>query len=450
MKTARISRTGDHKKRLIVYRLLVYSLSLVLLSPGALMAANVPSIEDVAAGKATPPTIEDLTGGKVKNTDLIDKNNVELVKEYLPSGMYENVKKGMILKMGTQLPPDQLVSKVFRDATERNRGKAVMDENGVVYHEKMGTPWQGGIPFIWAKSGLEAMGNINFGRVYDSFRASPELWYVNSKGEVYKTVGQEHLFVKCSARTMLPPLGTIPGYESIFIKRISAATYPREITGLGQFTVRHYDFAKTYDTGFAYLPAFKRTIRISATTWQDNIAGSDVIYGDGDGFQEPYNDWDLKLLGKKFLLVHEPKNPFPMYDKGHLSKNVQFDVGKKYPRLGWVIWPVDVVEAIPKFKHVYGKRVVYIPIWPYWESTSPIVAVDIYDRQMKLWKVYVLLSGCQEYLNGDPQKAQTGNAASLMYDLQTDHSTLFWLNQSINAYISPEDINLGRLLKMGR
>src|SRR3990172_11315990 len=128
MKTARIIRTGDHKKRLIVYRLLVYSLSLVLLLPVALMAANVPSIEDVVGGKAVPPTIEDLTGGKVKNTDLIDKHNVELVKEYLTAGLYENIKRGMVLRTGTQLPPDQLNPKPFRDATDRNRGKAVMDE----------------------------------------------------------------------------------------------------------------------------------------------------------------------------------------------------------------------------------------------------------------------------------------------------------------------------------
>ncbi|MDO8785071.1 MAG: DUF1329 domain-containing protein, partial [Syntrophales bacterium] len=327
-----------------------------------------------------------------------------------------------------------------------------MDKNGVIYYEKIGALWPGGIPFPWAKNGLEAMGNTNFGRVYDTLYNTPiDMWYVNSKGEVYKTVGQEHRFVKCSGRTMLPPLGAIPGYEKILIKRISVTTYPRELAGLGQFTVRYYDFAKDSDTGYAYLPAFKRTIRVSSTTWQDNIAGSDMINGDSEGFQEPYFDWDLKLLGKKYLLVSEPKSPFPMYDKkGHLSKDVQFDGGKKYPRLGWVIWPMDVVEAIPRFKHVYGKRVVYIPISPYWKTTSPIQTVDIYDRQMKLWKGYITLSGCQEYLNGDPQKAQTASAAALMYDLQTDHATLMWINGGANKPLLAEDINLGTLLKIGR
>ena len=444
MKTARIIKTGE-------FAIVLIAFLFTLLSPGSLIGANIPSIEDVTAGKASPPTIEDLTGGKVKNDGLVDKNNVELVKEYLTAGMYEMVKRGMVLKMGTQLPPDQLNPKVFREATERNRGKAVTDENGVVYYEKIGAPWLGGIPFPNAKTGMEAMGNFYYGFVWDSWRSLNDMWYVNSRGEVYKTVGQELQFVKCSGRTTLPPLGTIPGYENLLTKRISVATSPREITGLGQFSVRYYDFAKTYDTGFAYLPAFKRTIRVSATTWQDNIAGSDLTYGDGDGFQEPSSGWDFKLLGKKFLLVHEPKTPFPMLDgKGGPSKNVQFDGGKRYPRLGWVIWPVDVVEAIPKIKHIYGKRVLHISIWPYWPCMSQIVATDIYDRQMKLWKEYLLLYGNHEYLNGDPQKPLATPSAGLMYDLQADHSTLMWINVTLNRPIGPEDLNLGKLLQMGR
>ena len=118
------------------------------------------SIEDVVAGKASLPTIEDLTGGKVKNGDVIDKNNVDLVKDYLTAGIYESVKRGMVLMMGTQLPPDQLNPKAFREATERNKGKAVMNENGVVYYEKIGTPWPGGRPYPWVKTGLEAMANL--------------------------------------------------------------------------------------------------------------------------------------------------------------------------------------------------------------------------------------------------------------------------------------------------
>ena len=112
-------------------------------------------------------------------------------------------------------------------------------------------------------------------------------------------------------------------------------------------------------------------------------------------FTEPYPDWNFKLMGRKFLLVSEPKSQFPMVDeKGILSKTYKFDVGIKFPRLGWVILPVDVVEGIPKIKHVYGKKIMYFPIWP-WRIVMPLVdvAVDIYDRQMKLWKNFVFIFG---------------------------------------------------------
>ena len=120
MKIARIIKIGELGIVLIAFLF-------TLLSPGSLIGANIPSIEDVVAGKASPPTIEDLTGGKVKNDGLVDKNNVELVKEYLTAAMYEMIKSGMVLRMGTQLPPDQLNTKIFREATERNHGKALLD-----------------------------------------------------------------------------------------------------------------------------------------------------------------------------------------------------------------------------------------------------------------------------------------------------------------------------------
>ena len=445
MKTANIVKTGELAIVLIAFLF-------TLLLPGALIGANIPSIEDVVAGKASLPTIEDLTGGKVKIGDLVDKSNVELVKEYLTAHMYELVKRGMVLRMGTTLPPDQLYPKTFKDATLRNWGKAVMDKNGVVYYEKIGTLWPGGIPFPNAKSGLEAMGNFTYGRPWDSFRTAPITnEFVNSKGEIYKTLGMQHYYVKCSGRISLPPLGAIPGLEDLLIKRISAFVAPREAAGLGQFTIRHYDFFNTDDKGFSYVPAFKRTTKASSTTWQDNSGGGDAIAGDGEGFQEPYNNWDLKLLGKKWLFVSEPKSPTPMLDeKGNLSKDVQFDVGKKYARVGWVIYPVNVVEAIPRFKHVYGKRVVYLPEWPYIHCGTGIVATDIYDRQMKLWKGYLFLFGRHEYLDGDPQKAVTPYTSAQTFDLQADHQTRIWSKQSINFYISPDQINLGTLLKMGR
>ena len=66
--------------------LMLISLLLIFPYQGVSNGAGVPSAEDVAFGKAPLPTIEELTGGKVKAGDLINKDNMDLVKEFLTEG----------------------------------------------------------------------------------------------------------------------------------------------------------------------------------------------------------------------------------------------------------------------------------------------------------------------------------------------------------------------------
>jgi len=99
-----------------------------------------------------PPTIEELTNGKVKIGDLITKDNVDLVKDYLSAGLYHCVKNGMVLRMANNLPPEKLVPRKYLEATEKKKGKAVVDRHGVV-RLKNGSPWPGGSPFIAPKTG---------------------------------------------------------------------------------------------------------------------------------------------------------------------------------------------------------------------------------------------------------------------------------------------------------
>jgi len=426
------------------------ALLLIFPYPRALKGSEIPSVEDVIKGKANLPTIEELTNGKVKTGDLIDKNNVDLVKNYLSTGTIAAVNRGMVLRMGTQLPPEQIAPKYFREATERNRGKAIMDENGTVYYEKMGTLWPGGLPFPIPKTGLEVAANVKFGTVWDDLRNYPvSILFVDSKGRNYKRVDQDMQFTYCNTRTKVPPLGTIPGYEKIMFKRLIVITFPLELKGVGQYTVRYYDDTRDYDTGFAYLPAFKRTIRVSTTTWQDNIAGSDPTYQDGQGISDPYSNWSFRLIKPRYILMPEPKSPFPLLDeKGKIAKNVQFDVGRKFPRVGWAVWPMYEVEAIPKAKNIYGKKVAYVNAWPYWPSALQFGLIDMYDRQMKLWKVYISHRGNHYVYDGEPYTTPYMN---MVYDLQADHMSQFWMLEDLNKHgYKPEDITMKTLLKFGR
>ncbi|MDY6845067.1 MAG: DUF1329 domain-containing protein [Thermodesulfobacteriota bacterium] len=424
---------------------------LVFLPLNWLNASAFPTFEDVIAKNEHPPSIEDLTGGEVKPGDLIDINNVNLVKQFLTTGTYELIKMGMVLRMSPGLPGvDQIVPKTFLETTIQNMNKAVMDENGTTYYQAVGVRWPGGLPFVQPKNGLEVAANVKYGVVWDELRNYPNMIrFVNAKGMVYKKVVLDQQYIYCTTRTSVPPLGTFPGYEKVMYKRTSAFTFPLEIKGLGQYNLRYYDDTTEYDTGFAYLPAFKRTIRASATTWQDNMAGSDITYGDGQGLQEPYSDWEFKLLGNKFLLIPEHKSPFPLVNRlGRLDNRLHFDKGQKYPRVGWTIWPMHIVEGTPNIKHIYSKKMFYVHAWPYWPSSHAIVMTDNYDTQDKLWKVYIAIRGNFYVHNGETYTPDWGPQ---MYDVQSDHCSQMWYIQSLNQQnYRPEDITLKTLLETSR
>jgi hypothetical protein len=404
-------------------------------------------------GKAADklPTIEYLTKGKVKIGDLIDKNNVDLVKEYLTAGICESVRRGMVLRMSPeQLTPEQMVMKNFLEITERNKGKAVMDKNGTVYFQKEGTLWPGGIPFPKPKTGLEIMANEKFGLVWDDLQNSPiRMDFIDRSGKLYKTSIQMHKYLHMTGRMVIPPLGAFAGSEDMFYKRLMVTKSPRNIKGMGQFTVRYYDDSANPDTGFMYLPAFKRIMRFSTTNWQDNIIGSDITSGDGRGLQEPLSTWSFKLIKTNYMLFPECKSPFQLlYEDGTFDKQLKFDLDRKYVRLGWRIYPIHIIEGKCKFKHIYGKKILYVHEYPHWPSGAQITAVDSYDRKMELWKSFFLPKGYYYELNGEPYASDHGG---IMEDLQADHVTqVFFISNLNKMELKPQDITIKSLIQAGR
>lgn len=423
----------------------------VPLAQGAEATPPADYIDRLAAGETPgwlPPSIEELTQGKVKVGDLITKDNVELVKDYLTLSIYECVKKGMVLKMSENVPVEKIIPRFFWEATVNNKGKAVMDQEGTVRLAD-GANWPGGLPFPAPKTPLEAMANVKFGLVIDDgyLPQSPCL-YVNKDGSIEKTANMKIWQVWAFGRNNIPPLGTVPGQEDFQWRHIAVFSEPLEMKGMGQLTIRHYDEYKKPDEGFMYIPAFKRTIRVSATTYQDNVGGMDFTYSDPQGIREPYGYWDFKTITRKLMLMPEPKPPFDwVTEDGKIDSRVEFDHGRSFPRAGWVVIPAIVIDAAPKIKHIYGRKILYMPDPPYWNSQSPIGLTDIYDRQKQLWKCYI------DYHNTVSQGGFDFGALSwgiMMYDLQTGHSTVNPWASLPNRGTPLEELSLTKLLKLGR
>jgi hypothetical protein len=326
-------------------------------------------------------------------------------------------------------------------------GKAIFDEDGTitVWHEKQGVPWPGGLPFPEPKSAKEVMGNLKYGNVMDDFIISGYMNMINKEGKHYKSIGFETIFIWTNTRSTEPH--TLTGYEDEMYRKLSMVTTPRSLRGMGQYGVRYYNDEKQYDKGTMYLPSLKRMLRISPTTWQEYVAGTDFTYGDGMGFNEPLSTWNFELIGTKYFLFIEWKSPFPLVNEKTLrfSPKVKFDAGERWPRLGYSVIPFHVIEAKPKIKHIYGKKILYVYTAPYNKPEALCATFDAYDRQMKLWKWYTMING--DYNEEGHYAIQTGQ---IMTDLQSRHTTLYSMKEKINVGFKPSEISVKRLLSDGK
>jgi len=255
--------------------------------------------------------------------------------------------------------------------------------------------------------------------------------------------------INTTGRLEIPPLGAIPGMEKIKYKRITGQTYPLAQKGLGLVVTRYYDDTVNQDEGFIYLPAFKRTIRVSVTTWQDSIGGSDMTYGDTLGFGEPYGFWNFKLIGKKYMLIPEPKNPITLVSRetGKMHPDFKFTEGEKFPVFGWCITPLYVVEATPKVRHIYKKRILYVLSPEYWATTQLFPYTEMYDRAGRLWKMYLTGYG---HINYDHKEPRLDCNTLNIYDFQSDHMSFLFLSSYWNTGLKPDDFTLKSLLQYAR
>ncbi|MCP4681725.1 MAG: DUF1329 domain-containing protein [Desulfobacterales bacterium] len=427
--------------------LMLFSLLLILPFPGVLIGAEVPSAEDVAFGKAPLPTIEELTGGKVKAGDLIDKNNIDLVKEFLTEGQIKLVELGQVMRMANhKLPPLGGTPLNFNALTEKNRGKAILNEETVtVWYEKEGQVWPGGYPFPEPKTAAEVMAAVKFAIPEDDFSMYGGMYFVNKKGKLYKMQGFGGVFVWMNTRTTVPPLGSWPGYEDQMYRKVTVFRSPLEAKGLGGFNIRFYDDTTQYDQGFYYHPAFKKTGRTNATTWMNNAGGTDYTYGDGMGLQDPMSDWSFKFVGTKYMLHTEFVADKELIDEKGRPLDMESDFGDKFPRFGYAAIPFHVIEATPVIKHIYGKKMLYVLTYLYNKPESLIPMMDAYDLQMKLWKHYTLYNG--KYYKEEHYAIHAG---CNIWDLQSLHNTAYWFDMKINNGLKPKDASLKALLARGR
>jgi hypothetical protein len=224
---------------------------------------------------------------------------------------------------------------------------------------------------------------------------------------------------------------------------ITAATYPRDIAGLGVFAERKFD--GSLEENWAYIKSVRRVRRLPSGAWYDPMGGTDMLQDD----PEIYNAWPTwyqshKLLGKRWILAvanafwpswfdnKSGPDEFPYI--GLTKKPFWSSVNNR-----WEPREVYITESIPPPEHPYGKKIIY------WEKDYVLPYFGLYyDKKGKLWKWVDF--------HHTPNKCDDGAPAicepyGFIIDLQRRHGTIFANHETLQLINKsrPNFVTLGSL-----
>lgn len=325
------------------------------------------------------PTIEELTDGQIKTGQKVTKDNMQLVKDYMPIGMDTFTADGAEWIIAPHTPSEQLIIPGLIEATHRNAGKALVKPDGSVYAAD-GSPWYGGFPVLDPKTGIDVMAN----RLYNDHDNTNEIGYAHwttPDGEVYKVITAHLRAQLMNGRVCAEPVRQHAGFEGELRREVLIFEAPYDIKGVSILNIFYSDQSKLPDS-WGYIPVLRRVQRFSTAQRDDSLDGSDLRSVNINLFNDPLGFWDFKLVAHKPMLSMITKeNPTNTEEDGYIPR-----IKGKY-RIGAQAELRDtfVVELTPKAgDRIYSKIILYIDAATYMQWWAAY-----YDVQDKVWVVGV-------------------------------------------------------------
>ncbi len=363
-------------------------------------------------------SIEKYTKGRVKPGMVISKDNAELVKDIAPEGLYVELKRGAEIKIAeATLKADAVNPTFWVEATLRNKGQAVLDKKGQLWH-KDGGPWIGGAPFPEPKTALEAMWNYKFNpRRYDDLRVISEVVAIDNNGNVIRRDGAIYMQIQTVGRLVVDPKPILPKYKDEIHRTLLSLTAPFDVYGLAVASIIFYDAARLPDT-ILYIPTLRRTRRVPSTQRFEAASPYAVYFvSDLDLQNDPVLTWSWKLAGRKPMLGPSPSN-LGARAKGATKEDFVFPPSdEKFPRSTYELRPeMFLVDGVPHLPGAnYSRKRMYIDAIYHRAQMA-----DIWDMAGKLWKFFVFLTGDTGVSAGAPGTAP--DLTGIVFaDLQKDY-----------------------------
>lgn len=235
----------------------------------------------------------------------------------------------------------------------------------------------------------------------------------------------------------------VPGAPPKDYTEWSMVEEPEEMKYKASLTIFYQDLTKPEDI-YAFVPELRRVLRGNTASRCAPAFGSDFTPDDFRfGFNGNITRFDAKVIGEKKILV------LTEYNAKAGSFPVEYYMPLAWPKPSWGNWELrDVyvldVRRIPSQAagYCYGKRIMYVDkeTWaPLWE--------DLYDSNMKLWKIFGILARTRVVPGVGPQLV-SGSQISQAWDIQRNHATHFGdatpdgKDTLVNDEAPPEYMNL--------
>ena len=342
----------------------------------------------------------------VKSGDVFDKNNVDKISKYLPSGVVNWVKRGdLSIKIG-ELKYDFYPGDEWVALSQKNVGKYGLDANKEIIENSTGK-----LP-IYVKGDLypdidydnDPDAAIKFihnviamrGRM-GSVHCYPSTEWINSDG-LERIAISEYIDNYQWNR----PDGEIPNRKKMLQQQLYKFVIPYDIRGMASLTQRFLD--PKPDSVYAYVPSIRRVKKLSGANRSDPYAGSDFVVDDSFGWAGKNASMKWTLLEKEAIVLVQmakervlkpvscPKQPDGSYyarsqrlgSKAYMESDENIAAWQKVNTV-WVPRKVRVVqaEALDSY-YTYGKCVYHV------DPFMGFVHKAVYNRAGEYWKTMVI------------------------------------------------------------
>jgi len=294
--------------------------------------------------------------------------------------------------------------------------------------------WKAGAPFPEVdvndpEAAKKIVWNLHLGSLLGDVSSVPNFTQVlvDGKSGIHAELVAE--FTRFNMKGRLTGNASTMGDDDESARQLLFFKAPSEVKGIGTYTMM-YDSNKVPDV-WAYVPAVRRTRRLSGGAWMDPVGSSDQLQDELDGFNaRPCWYPGYKLLGKRWVLAADK---YPTLDRSapYWNLNDTFEPREVY-----------MVEVSTPSQHPYSKKVLYV------ETAYPRVHyAEAYNRKGEFWKFIEIHS----YVNTKAGDIRTVTADVI--DFQRNHATISLIDVSswrTNFDAKPSDVSLTRLESAGR